>query len=764
MYDSLQNLLSRLHRANRRRNRKARPTLSFKTAGIDALEDRKLLAVAPVPSSFASARSAEAAYIRTVSFKAAAPTNLLVSVRNQGADLTWNAPRDTGGSSIREYVVQYRVANTFNWKTIRTGTTLTRATVSGLQNGTAYIFEVAAVNSTGTGGFARTATPVTPPGFATVAREPRGLSARSGNGETTLSWSAPSWDGGTPVTDYLVQYRQSGSSSWTTLRQAASNATTAKVIGLTNGVSHSFRVAAVNARGTGAFSSFVVATPASAPAAPMNLMAVSGNGTARLAWAAPSSNGGSAITGYEVFSSTDAGASWTVIFRTSPTSTQAGLVGLSNGTAYMFKVAAANRVGTGLFSNQVGPVTPAATVPAFPTNVATTIGDGAIGVRWAAPGDNGGSDVTGYMVQYSTDAGETWVPAGDSPLQGTNATVTGLANGTGYILRVAAINAVGRGTFSAATLPLAPATVPGQPSGIHGTAGNGSVLLNWSAPRIDGGNAVNDYAIQYSTNGGATGSLYPRTPSSATQATVNGLVNGIEYQFRLAAVNEVGVGAYSAPSAAVVPVAPVSRPGAPTALNARTGNGQVTLTWSEPTSNGNSVITAYEVSYSSDGRGTWSAPVVLPATARTTSIGDLVNGTNYQFRIVAVNAAGAGLSATVSATPTNPDALTTVQFTKVGTLPVTVQYSYTIRDANGKAQTRFLTVHIGSLDRSGAIRVPDFDRIEGTVRVSITVRNLPRGMTKTQSFTVAKKTNYSMRIAYQTNVSDPWMATSIQLK
>lgn len=157
-------------------------------------------------------------------------------------------------------------------------------------------------------------------------------------------------------------------------------------------------------------------------------------------------------------------------------------------------------------------------------------------------------------------------------------------------------------------------------------------------------------------------------------------------------------------------------------------------------------------------------PVVLPATARTTSIGDLVNGTNYQFRIVAVNAAGAGLSATVSATPTNPDALTTVQFTKVGTLPVTVQYSYTIRDANGKAQTRFLTVDIGSLDRSGAIRVPDFDRIEGTVRVSIAVRNLPRGMTKTQSFTVAKKTNYSMRIAYQTNVSDPWMATSIQLK
>lgn len=666
--------LTRRHGKNHRRR-----ALSFETSTGHELEPRRLLAVAPLPGGIVATQQSNAAYVSTVSVKAAA-----------------------------------------------------------------------------------IASPVASVGATQVPKVPQSFSARAGDGQATLAWTPPASDGGTPITNYIVQYATISNPNWTTFSRAPSTATTATVTGLTNGTYYSFRVAAVNARGTGTFSSSASARPAAVPAAPTALVAAAGNGTVLLTWSAPSYDGGRPIADYQVLSSSDGGSNWVPIERAKSTATQAAVSGLQNGTAYSFKVAAVNQMGVGLCSNPVGPVTPAATVPAAPTRVTRSIGDGSITVSWAAPADDGGSVVTGYTVQYSTDAGGTWTSAGAAPVPDTSFTVTGLANGVAHVFRVAAVNAVGRGTFSAPTLPLAPATVPDQPGDITATAGTAAVFLSWSAPSTNGGNPVSDYAIQYSSNDGASWSLYLHNPSTATSITVGGLTNGIEYVFRVAAVNVMGAGTYSTVSAAVVPVAPVTVPGAPTAVEVRASNGQATLTWSEPTSNGNSVITGYEISYSSDGKRTWSAPLSIPATTPTAVVENLSNGITYLFRVVAVNAAGRGSETVVSATPTNPDAKTTVKFLKSGTLPVTVQFGYTVRDANGNQQAKFLTVSIGSLDRIGSITVPDFDRVDGSVTVTITVRNLPRGMTKTQSFTLQKKINYSMGISYNTRDSDPWSATTIR--
>lgn len=80
---------------------------------------------------------------------------------------------------------------------------------------------------------------------------PTGLTALPGDAGVDLSWTAPAGDGGSAITDYLIEYSLAGAGSWSTFADGTSTATTATVTGLTNGLLYDFRVSAVNAIGTG---------------------------------------------------------------------------------------------------------------------------------------------------------------------------------------------------------------------------------------------------------------------------------------------------------------------------------------------------------------------------------------------------------------------------------------------------------------------------------------------------------------------------------
>lgn len=174
---------------------------------------------------------------------------------------------------------------------------------------------------------------------AHVPSAPQQLQVVANDGQADLSWAAPADDGGAPVSSYVVQQRAAGEEAWTTA--ATVPGTTATVTGLSNGSQYAFRVAAVNDAGTGAFTDAVTATPAGVPAAPTDVTAVATDRTVALQWAAPAETGGSAITSYTVQQST--GTDWNTVATTTDTSTT--LTDLTNGTAYSFRVIAANAVG-----------------------------------------------------------------------------------------------------------------------------------------------------------------------------------------------------------------------------------------------------------------------------------------------------------------------------------------------------------------------------------------------------------------------------------
>ncbi len=374
-----------------------------------------------------------------------APTGLNAAAGNAQVPLGWTAPSNTGGTVITDYLIEYSSDGGGTWSIFSHGASAsTTATVTGLTNGTAYTFRVSAISSVGTGAASATAS-ATPAVSASVPAAPTGLNATAGDTQASLSWTAPFSDGGAAITDYLIEYSSDGGGTWSTFIHAASTATTATVTGLTNGTSYMFRVSAINSVGTGAVSSTASATPATVPGAPTGLNSVPGDGQVALSWTAPTSDGGSPITGYTVAMSTDGGATF---FQTMSVgnSTTATWTGITNGASYVFMVAASNSGGTGAYSatTQASPVA----LPGAPTNLIGSPGNGQAFLSWTAPASDGGSVITDYMVESSSDAGATWTPFAHTPSSATVSTVTGLTNGTTYTFRVSAVNSVGTGSPS----------------------------------------------------------------------------------------------------------------------------------------------------------------------------------------------------------------------------------------------------------------------------------------------------------------------------
>jgi hypothetical protein len=238
--------------------------------------------------------------------------------------------------------------------------------------------------------------------------------------------------------------------------------------------------------------------------------------------------------------------------------------------------------------------------PATPTNVVATPANGRATLIWSATVNISTIRSTRYEVQYSADGGASWTTSPIQPLPLRSATVTGLSNGTSYIFRVSTINAFGKSAYSATSSPVVPVAPPAVPKSLTATPGNTKVLLQWTAPS-DGGRPITNYAIQYSMNNGRSWTTFARTASTATNATVTGLTNGRNYVFRVAAINELGMGAFTQKTNAIKPA--ITVPGTPDSV-ALAYYPSFRLSWNAP-NDGGSPITGYSVRTSTDDGATW---------------------------------------------------------------------------------------------------------------------------------------------------------------
>ncbi len=467
---------------------------------------------------------------------------------------------------------------------------------------------------------------------------PTGVTATSGaDASSVVSWTAPASDGGAAINNYTVT---SSPGAFT----CATSTTSCTVTSLTNGTAYTFTVTASNFIGTGSPSSASApatpaapVAPATVPGAPTGVTATSNaDASSFVSWTAPTTDGGSAITGYTV-TSTPGGITCATV------ATSCTVTGLTNATTYTFTVTATNAIGTSLASAASGPATPAtpATAPSAPTGVtATSNANASSVVSWTAPASNGGWSITGYTVT-STPGGSTCATGAS-----TSCTVTALTNGTAYSFTVTATNAIGTSLASSPSAPATPATVPNAPTGVSATSGaNASSVVSWTAPATNGGAIITNYTVTSSPSG------ITCSTTSTTSCTVSGLTNGTAYTFTVTATNAAGSSVASTPSA---PATPTTVPGMPTAVSATSGaNASSVVTWTAPSSNGGSAITGYTVT-SLPGAFTCAT-----TTATSCTVVGLTNGAAYTFTARATSAVGTG-PASVASAPATPLAPPTV--------------------------------------------------------------------------------------------------------
>lgn len=281
--------------------------------------------VVPVTSSGDGIPSDPVAATTPVDVPGLVPAPTLGVVAATTFSIGWAAPADNGGQPITGYSVKVTPAVS------QVNVSGTTATMIGSKVGVTYTFVIAAINGKGTG--ASTTTKITVVG---VPGAPT-LTATRAATSVTVTWKAPSNTGGAKITGYTT----SVSPSNVTYSVSGTKAT---FTGLTPGTVFTFSVAAINSAGTGATAQIVTGTTA-VPGLVTLTYASKDASNLLVSWTAPTDDGGSKITGYQISTSRDGGITFTTPAKATGTSAIVAKPGAKQ--SVIIRVSAINAVGVG---------------------------------------------------------------------------------------------------------------------------------------------------------------------------------------------------------------------------------------------------------------------------------------------------------------------------------------------------------------------------------------------------------------------------------
>jgi uncharacterized repeat protein (TIGR02543 family) len=438
-------------------------------------------------------------------------TGASATASNASAVVRFTAPATNGGAPIVSYTV-----------TASTGQTCVitptfpdplGCTVNGLTNGTAVTFAVQANNGAYTSDSSTATIAVTP---ATVPGAPTGVTGTSSEpGKATITFTAPTSNGGSAITEYVITSSPGGLTCIATVPS-----TGCEITGLTNGTAYTFTAIARNLVGNSANSTASAAvTPVGKPSTPTNIVVSAGNASATISFTAPNT-GGSAITRYDVEAYDENGVpispaltcTLNVPFPTPLACTFANT--LSNGLKYSFKVSATNVIGTSDSSTATAVITPANLIAPTADQILTPTGETTIGSVITSSVQFGGFPTP--TVTYIWERCTTSAATSCTTIAGATAdTYTTTSADDGFFIRYKATGTNTGGTAVGTSLPTAKITdnpvVTTPTSGLSGTTGT-AFSLDIAAT---GGAEPFTFAV-------STGTLPAGLSIDATTGTISG--------------------------------------------------------------------------------------------------------------------------------------------------------------------------------------------------------------------------------------------------
>ena len=392
------------------------------------------------------------------------------------------------------------------------------------------------------------------------------ISVAPGDEVLNVSWSV-NLNGGT-VNDQVVDWKLANDPSFIGISVPARTARSYQIINLTNETDYTVRVTVFTQYGM-ATSDEVTRAPAPGPTVSeiefsnigqnsatasvtvINLQLATGNVTAHLRHRVQGSTDDDDWSEPLTRSVSSSSSTRTVSFN---------LSGLTGNTMYDVQAVATEGSAVPDWTESFQqPLMTAPSPPHAPESLTVTHGNAQLTVTWMAPTNNGGSDVTGYTVQWKSDSESysaarqetTDYDAGTDTVSNTEISyvsgefsydITGPTNGRKYTVQVFAKNVSGNG--SSAEEMGTPSTTPqSAPANVLAAECNSSLHLSWQAPSNDGGSPITSYTIQWKS---ATDVDYDPMgreevhESSDLMSTLDSLTNETEYTIRLRATNMNG--------------------------------------------------------------------------------------------------------------------------------------------------------------------------------------------------------------------------------
>lgn len=292
-----------------------------------------------------------------------APQNVQTSVGNFLVNVTWTAPSSNGSTDIISYTIYRSSTSGSGFVAVKSVSSSTfYYTDNSVTNGQTYYYMIKASNSyLSSYSTEVSATPIGDP------LPPQSLQASSGNGFIYLSWSAPTSNGGYPLTNYTIYKTTTMIGDF--VADNAMSTTNAEIMpivtvnastlsyndtSVTDGLPYYYFILAYNSFGHSSFSNDASAIPEPiVPSAPQSLQASAGNDFIFLSWLAPTSNGGSPLTNYSIYRSLTSGSDYTLLKTVNASILSFNDTSVTDGLTYYYFVTANNSIGQSQYSNGV---------------------------------------------------------------------------------------------------------------------------------------------------------------------------------------------------------------------------------------------------------------------------------------------------------------------------------------------------------------------------------------------------------------------------
>lgn len=175
-------------------------------------------------------------------------------ITKTSCNVTWEPPESDGGSPVTSYIVERRNGRSSRWtKVTKDEVTERQLAIKDLMTGSEYSVRVSAVNAAGT------SKPSEDSGVF-VAKDGFDVPGKPGAPEVqqhtadsvTITWKAPDSDGGSPITNYVVEIKVAGETKWKVMNKGeVTTDTTYTIKGLSADKEVEFRVSAENKAGQG---------------------------------------------------------------------------------------------------------------------------------------------------------------------------------------------------------------------------------------------------------------------------------------------------------------------------------------------------------------------------------------------------------------------------------------------------------------------------------------------------------------------------------